>query len=491
MTTIVEEISREALVALSNQYRSVAHAVMELVDNPFDYRRGRHLSVDITIDKTKDLVQVHDHGGEGMDDKGLQEWIRWGTGRQHTAGDIGQWHVGGKLAAMYLAEGVLIECSRAGSEEVWRFRDPHWGSRTTLYRGTARLLDNKNSSRSGFTRVLLRGLKPHRYEIGILTANLSNTYRTLLQNGECTIRVNEGPVAPLDIAVSCVYDPVEIPRTNCGAGVTVSGRVWVTDRDRFPGGRGIGIRAGIRTVFNGRLVTDGEEFGHYLAGRGSLQRLVGEIHLGHMLPNTTKNDWDRDSPEWSAVHAFMYEQMRPVVAFLNQLSEARPVSREQRKTAERVRRRVEDALKKLRDSGSLMPGLLGGTADAPGGRRPPSPPEGREPRPTDETQPPRVTRKRTPPPEDAVGRLVRRYSGGVPPIVFDALGRTPRTDWRVTDGRREIVINTDFPMYKSLGLDEDYLLEAVMLHLLTENEDELLYDDARQRLEEVIWIASD
>lgn len=125
MTTLRETIGREALLALASNYSSVSEALMELIDNPFDYRYGRHLRVEVTVDKRRDSIRVLDHGGEGMNAGGLSDWIAWGTGHEHNASDIGQYHVGGKLAAIYLAESVEIVCRRSGEREVWRFSDDH------------------------------------------------------------------------------------------------------------------------------------------------------------------------------------------------------------------------------------------------------------------------------------------------------------------------------------------------------------------------------
>lgn len=118
MTTLNETIGRQALLALSNQYSGIVEAITELVDNPFDYARGRHLTMDLTVDKAGDLIRVVDHGGDGMNDAGLSEWIEWGTGPEHSPSDIGQYHVGGKLAAMYLAEEIDIICRRADEPTI-------------------------------------------------------------------------------------------------------------------------------------------------------------------------------------------------------------------------------------------------------------------------------------------------------------------------------------------------------------------------------------
>ena len=498
MTTISESIGREALLAFASQYSSLSEALMELIDNPFDCRRGRHLTVGITIDKPRDFIRVLDCGGEGMNANGLAEWIGWGTGREHVATDIGQYHVGGKLAAIYLAESIEIICRRSGEDIIWRITDPHWGSRTDLFRGEPEALradlipgdlsEPAANAGVGFTCVTLRGLKPHRYEQQILAAKLANIYRVLLADGDCSITLNKDKVSALDIPVSNSFTPTEIPGAKLDHGVKVRGRVWVTDRDRLPAGRGVSIKAGIRTVFNGRTVTEGEEFGHYLAGRGTLQRLMGEIQVTGVRPNTTKTGWHQDSPEWLAIERFMHEQMGPLVAELNTLGDARPVSREQRKRAESVRRRIAEVLRRLGERGTALGRILEGDADAPGGRKPASPSD--EPR-------ERVNAggshsepgNRTEPPDDAVGRLLRRYGGNVPPIEFDQLGRTARSQWRDSDRGRSIVLNTDYPIYERFGDTEEYMLESAVMHLLTEDGEKLPYATAIEKLDEIVWLA--
>jgi hypothetical protein len=81
-----ESIGREALIALSNQYPSVAHALMEMVDNPFDYRRGRRLQINIDLKKDRDTIIVQDSGGEGMGEdgaEGLDSVGNWTRSRCH------------------------------------------------------------------------------------------------------------------------------------------------------------------------------------------------------------------------------------------------------------------------------------------------------------------------------------------------------------------------------------------------------------------------
>ena len=501
MTVLQETIGRQALIALSNQYASVADALMELIDNPFDYRKGRHLAVDVWVDKNRDEIRVFDHGGQGMDAAALGDWIAWGTGHEHATEDIGQFHVGGKLASIYLAESLEITSRKAGDPDVYRFVDGEWGSRTTLFTGRLHVLSLDGHLDSGIRRVLdgdrqagfaqirMKGLKPHRYEVAILEAKLGNTYRQLLLEKKCTIRVNGNAVAPLDIPYAPSYRDREvvIPATKLSHGVTAKGRIWITDREKFKVGRGVGPKAGIRTVFNGRLITVGEEFGHYLAGRGSLQRLVGEIELSHIRPNTTKDGWDQDSPQWQAVHVFMNKQMQPLITFLNSVIEGKAVNRQQRKRAEDVRRSVEETLKRLRTQDHLAGASAGTDAHAPAGRAPAQAGGGATGATTGRER--GEVRDRTEPPEDAIGRLLRRVRSGVPPIEFDDLGRTSRTQLRQTDAGPRIIVNTSYPLYERLGETEEYLAETVFLHLLVEDSEiALTPKELGERLDQLLFV---
>jgi hypothetical protein len=499
-----ETIGRQALIALSNQYDSVADALLEIIDNPFDYRRGRKLGIDIRIDKGRDSIIVLDHGGEGMDAAALADWMAWGTGHEHRETDIGQYHVGGKLAVIYLAESVEIICRKAGASEIFKFSDPAWGVRTTLYSGHPETITpaqlpgdlaeiHAQDPSCGFTRIRLSKLKAHRYEVAILEAKLANAYRTLLRSGGARISVNKQEVTPLDIPYAPSYTDREIgiPVTKLDGGVTVRGPLWITDREKFKVGRGVGLKAGVRTVFNGRLITDGEEFNHYLAGRGSLQRLVGEIEIQRLRPNTTKDGWDRSDPKWVALESFMHEQMQPLVAFLNSLIEGRPVNRQQQKRAESVRRSVEETLKRMRQYPGTATGQPGEDQVAPGGRRPPVASDDDKPEP-DRTRDRGEVKNRTVPPEDAIGRLLRRVQSGVPPVDFDDLGRTGRSQRRMTDAGPQIVINTTFPLYERLGETEDYLAETLFLHLLAEDEDTgLSPKEVSQRLDDLLFVWAD
>ncbi|MEE9247500.1 MAG: ATP-binding protein [Dehalococcoidia bacterium] len=271
VSTIQETIGREVVLALSNLYPSMADALMELVDNPFDYRHGRLLNIKVKVDKKKGRIVVTDYGGEGMGEDALRDWIQWGTGHTHSLDDIGQYHVGGKLAAMYLADSVEIIGRKAGQKTAFKFFDPHWGTRTEMLVSALEPLDEvalrwfdpdlaRLPIEVGFSQFVLTNLKPHRYESSILLQRISNVYKHLVEQKKCHIIVNRNAVEPLEIPESVTYRnrAITIKKTKVASGVSVQGRIWVMDRDKIPIGRGVLIKAGIRTLFRDYLLHAGQ-----------------------------------------------------------------------------------------------------------------------------------------------------------------------------------------------------------------------------------------
>ena len=497
MSKIQETIGRRALIATSSNYRSVAEAIMEFVDNPFDYRRGRHLNVNVEVDKEADWLRVTDYGGEGMDDSALRDWNQWGEGHEHNKQDIGQYHVGGKSAAIYLAEDLEFICRLAGTDTIWHFRDRQWGSRTTpLSSDVTQVLNLPESlkrakleSGVGFVQITLRGLKSNRYEIGLLERRLADAYRTLIRRGECVIRVNGKPLGNVELPWSSSIGRIEFGPVRLDQGLRISGVVGALDRDRLPNVRGARYPHGIRTEYNGRRITDGEEFGHNLSGRGALMRLYGEVVIsgGELRPNQLKNGWPYDSDEWQIISAAMHEQMSGTVAKLNEIADAKPVSRIERKGANSARRRAEHALRRLEQLEKLAHRGSIPAVSAPAGRRSPTSENGiRES--TDQSSNERQKpTPRTPPPLDPVGRLLRRV-GGMPPVRLDALGdQTPRTEWRVEGDQQAIVVNTDYPLYSSLGPIEEYVFESILFHMLDHNTDVTLAE-SRILFDQLVWL---
>lgn len=463
MAEIHEVIGRQALIHAATNYQSVSEALMELVDNPLDYRGDRQLNIQVWIDRRKaDGIVVFDHGGEGMDDNALRSWIHWGEGPDHRAVDIGQYRVGGKLAAIYLADGLSILSRKAGHQEIWRFEDHEWGTRTTPLSTRIETVDpaefawlvDQLDPADGFVLVHLTGLKKHRYEAEVLVSRLADAYGSLVSRGDCVIHVNGEPVVPWAMPWSNDVEIVPItsemldpPLSN----VIVSGRIGALDRHLLKERRGAPVRTGIRTEFNGRKITDGESFGHNLTGRGTHARLYGELNIRGtgLLPNQLKNGWSRDSDEWRELHGLVHERMRVVLQRLDEIAGRTPVSSQEQSRANRAHKRFERTVKRLRKRL--------------------------------ETEPQR------PATLDRVTRAFIQRTEFINPVVLASLGEnSPRTDWRIEeDGTRSIVINVDYPMYDHLAKHEDYFFASLVDHFAYDGSSS---SPARDLVDEILWL---
>ena len=334
-----ETISRSAMLLMASNYTSAFKALMELIDNPIDYRGHRHLRIDVIVDKDDDRIMVRDIGGEGMNRDSLMDWLRWGEGHEHIKTDIGQYHIGGKLACIFLADHLQISCRRAGEREIWHFDDPEWGTRTEFipHRIVRRHVSDLSWAGSlpddeiGFTQFTLRSLKRRRFDITRLKNNIADTYQTLLHAGVFTITVtykgSTETISPPDVPWTEDVALVSIPREELEGGITISGRIGGLDRGKRLGPNARRLPAGVRTDFNGRTITFGETFGRNLAGRGTSQRLYGEISISGkgLLPTQNKEGWDKDSPGWQHVEALVQPIVEQVERDLNNIAGRRPL----------------------------------------------------------------------------------------------------------------------------------------------------------------------
>ncbi len=465
-----ERFSRKALLAFASNYRSVSEALMELVDNPFDYRGNRHLVIDVVFDLDNNLIIVRDQHGEGMDKNALDAWLHWGDGLDHDVADIGQFRVGGKLAALFLADGIQIVCRRAGDNAIWNFTDPSWGLREDFLETTISRISRVSrdawigqlpDDRVGFVQVSLTGLRGRRADITTLENRLADTYKTLINRGKCTIRVDGQTVFPNDVPWTDDVATREIPLTEVADKVFVQGQVGALDRARLQKRIGVHTEAGVRTEFNGRKISIGEDFGINLAGRGSTLRLYGEIDItgGGLLPSQNKTSWDHDSLGWSAVHRLVQPIVQAVVRDLNRVSrEAAKTTAERRRTQEinrrrwklnYVKRRIAHALQLLRDD----------------------------------------DRVREPGEEDHVASITR-YADDMPQIILRGEGiEEPRSTWQARrGGELQIIVNSDYPLCVDMKASDGYLFETVLMHLIADSSHEISAQTAHQLLDELHWL---
>jgi hypothetical protein len=491
MTTAWKErASRGLALGSMNQYETVADALFEIIDNPVDYRLGRKLTINVAVQKPQDLVVIEDIGGEGMDDEGIQDWLNWGSGHPHLSHDIGRYHYGGKAATGFLANHIRIMARRANTTTVWLFEDREWATRQEWADyGEPKTAQPRQipihlswvQPTEGFVRVELRDLhKSRRYNLEDLRFRLANVYRVLLSKGDITITLNDLAVVPLALPRSTAFQPVHLNET-LPSGRRLRGQIWRLNRDDVLNSRF--IKGGIRTLFNGRLITEGEYFGYYAEGKGLLASLIGEIHLDWCTPVPTKTAWIKDCEEWYEVDETMRGLLQPIIKAFREAAEKNPVPREERKRASEVHRQLNQVLKLL----ARGDGQAGGAEDetkslvvAEAGRRASQPCNGgAEPNESENESAERTrapTRNPTPPPTDAVGklrRLVERLdrAGGFPPIRLKPLDRALRSGRDVENGSEVIAINVLHPMYREMDGGPSYIAETAILEMLRPNSD--------------------
>jgi len=245
----------------------------------------------------------------------------------------------------------------------------------------------------------------------------------------------------------------------------------------------------MRCLYQGRLVRDGEYFGHGGGDtKGSLASLIGEVELGFVQPNIMKTDFDRSSREWAEVEAAMHKFLSPIVREFQKSTEKRPATREERKClgsvcdelAEAFRKLQEDRLWASSPEAQCQPVERGEVeVDPPvegyGGRKPRRPGDERaDSRAAGGTR--RGSGKRKPTTvldeEITVGRIIRlltKVSGGglKPPAVLEAFEPSVRSG-----SESKIVINTALPLYRALDAAAGYLAETVVMELAKPREGE-------------------
>jgi hypothetical protein len=476
MAVWIEEGSRGLAHVAMDDFPTVADALFEIADNPLDYRHGRHLEIDISIGKDRNLIVVEDRGGEGMDAEGVADWLKWGTGHPHQSTDIGQYHKGGKAACGYLADSVVILTRRAEHKEVWRFEDRHWHSRSEWktfgepapYEGPIPRHLATLPIGSGFTRLELTDLHDRRYNLEKLRWLVGNTYRRLIFNGQVSFRVNGEAVDALDLPESSAFarreEDFRLP-----SGKRVHAWVARLDRDALKGGPR--IQGGLRLLYQGRLISDGEYFGHNLGGQGQLASLIGEVDLNHVAPLSNKTGFKKATPEWEEVDTALNQWLAPIIIEFRRAAEEQPITREERKRANEVQREITEVFKRMRADQGTDRDDEQSTATASGRQRP----KRRARR--DATKDPRGAHHRPPTarteaPEDAVGvleRLARRLRKGdeAPPIELADLDPSVRSESvRSGDTIVKVLINRAYPLYTELKGHEAYLAETALVELL-------------------------
>ncbi len=462
--TVRERIDPQITATLFANYRSSADALMELVDNALDSRLpGHSMKVDLALHGAS--VTVMSEGGEGMGPKDLERrYLRWGKSTKRGRELIGQYGQGGKAAIGHLGSRFAVESSRPRDPVGWRFTDPNYRDRSRLKTYELQEVPKRVSHEVGYVRIRIDDVDK-RVDLKRLGQRLADTYRLLLERGDLQIVVNGAPLKPRPLG--------ELARKDFrvrAAATTIRGWVGTVD----PAKRTADFVPGLRCYRLGRLVKDGEFFGHPTpAQEPGMAQLIGEVEIPRVPLTINKSDFDRDSAPWVNIERRLHRLLKPLVRRLSMQTESPPPA-SALKVARQVRRLLSQALR-----WADRPELFVGSAPARG----PAPPPPNGERSTPERGPREETEVPPPPPPEAPTR--RRGFGD---IVIRPLGPAIRSQTVVEDGITVVVINSQHPLFRERKGDMWYQLETAASEICKTIEGATIAEYER-RVNEIVLLA--
>jgi hypothetical protein len=450
---IQERVDLRLLSNLSSNFSNSREAIFELVDNGLAGRRGDE-PVRVTItgsgwSSPGGTMKVVTMGGSGMGLEGLTEFLHWG--KQPHGTTLNRYGQGGKAAIGYLGRAVRVRANESGSDTAYEIEDSDWLARPDgkEKRFVAKPCDAVCPEQGVVEIEILRLTK--RINARKLERELAWRYRPALLSGGLDLRVKSRQVKPVELEGDPRQDfdyrlILSTPEEPDGTTVRLRGWVGIAP-PRFDG------RGGMRCSTHGRVVVENEYFGHRSSSyKASLNSLVGEVDLSFVPPLLNKNEFDRDTPAWEAAAEAVHREMTPFIEKLLQRRETSEPSEEERMRAMEAKDLAKRALEKIAAESSRR-----GASGVRRGRKSPTP-SGESSTPPPASRDKSGRQPRTPPPEGAVGQLSRK---GVD-LDWDVRALDPkiRSATSTENGRTEIVINTEFPMYRLRKGDFAYMVET-------------------------------
>lgn len=453
-------------IAMSN-YTGPLEASTEIIDNSVDERDPSNPPLLLQINISKDKITFFDSHSLGMGYKELSDFLNWGySSKLYGSGKIGRYGAGGKGAIGYLGIGCNIRTKRKNEDVIWELNEHNWRD-AGLKQFKPIPVRNTSPINVGFTQIDILGVdkKINKKELSRL---LSHIYSPLLGANHINIKVGKLKIEPFEFTLDETEPIIQI-KEQTKYGIVIG---WFGKQVS-----GTGIRGGIRCYYNGRLITRDyrkvqEFFGHpdpqYL---GSMNYLVGEIHLDFVpvLPN--KTDFNRASREWEAVEKLIHTKLKPLVDALKNKKEEVTINNEDTKNLEEVQNLVRSAISSYEEHELMGQRSTEGFGE---GRKPPERRSETEPDMAgdkDSTDFENDRLPRTPPPSNRVGTLLR--SKGFPIFevrVGDGLNRASLIE---EEGMKKIIFDKKFPEYSARDGDVLYKAEAALMQLVKPPSDDI------------------
>jgi len=437
---------------------------MELIDNALDSRLpGQSMKVDVAYHA--DAVTVMSEGGEGMGPKDLERrYLRWGKSAKRGRELLGQYGQGGKAAIGHLGGRFSVESSRPGDPLGWRFTDPNYRDRSRLKPYELQEVSKRAPHELGYVRIRIDEVDK-RIDLKRLRQRLADTYRLLLERGDLQVIVNGTPLKPRALG--------EIARKDFrvrAAATIMSG--WVGPVD--PAQRTADFVPGVRCYRLGRLVKDGEFFGHPTpAQEPGMSQLIGEVEIPRVPLTINKSDFDRDSAPWVDIERRLHRLLKPLVRQLSKQTESPPPPSAV-KVAQQVRRLLSQALR-----WADRPELFLGTA--PARTRVSHPTNG-------EGSFPEVLAPERRPPVPVAASEASPKRRGFGDIVIRPLGPSIRSQTVIEDAVKIVVINSQHPLFRERKGDIWYQLETAASEICKSIEGVTVAEYER-RVNEIVLLA--
>lgn len=463
-----ERIAPEITASLFANYRSSAEAVLELIDNAIDSRLpGTRLQVDLTVHPSS--LTVVTTGGTGMGVRDLERhYLYWGASPKRGRQLLGQYGQGGKAAIGHLGRRFTIEVSRPGDEHAWKITDDDYRDRSRPKTYEVVEVPKRSARLSGYVRIRIDDVDK-RVDARRLAQRLAETYRPLLTADLIVLRIGDALVRPEPIAAQGRRS-ISVN----AAGGRIRGWVGIADPDQPVRG----WVPGLRCYKLGRLIADGQFFGHPgPAHMPGMAKLMGEVDLPQVPLTMNKSDFDRDGEAWVEVEERLHRALEPLVRRLSRDTELPPPESALR-VADQVRRLLAQALR-LSDRADVFAGLATATTRHRKSDQEALPLEQPEARLT------REEGVRVPPSSSGAAGSRR----GVGSIVIRALDPSVRSTTVLEGESRIVVINSRYPLFRERRGDFWYQLETAARELCKLIESASV-GEYEQRVNEIVLAAA-